>query len=393
MATQRELRRLFRSVVLGLSAPAVAGAWVACSPTTESNDAGPDATSDVSDSGTNPFPDTSFADSYVVWCDAGPPEFISVVPNSCNDMLYVPCGLPAGDYIKEAGLSPNQMNRCDQVCKGWQQASCEVMTYGQVALIFTVLDSGVDSAIGDAGIADAVADANDPDAIPPLNSPLYVSCDCTSGGRRPAGLNARRRRCSSPLGEYFSHMAHLEAASVPAFLRMHAELAELGAPRSLLRRIARSAGDEQRHARVVSRLARGFGGIAEAPRVRRHRRRHIEAIARENVIEGCVRETYGALVATWQAESARDPRVRRSMRRIAADETRHAAVSMAVEAFLAKKLDTRARARIERARQRAVDELRAAVVHTPHPDLVSLAGVPSTAQSQRLLDALASAVW
>ncbi len=127
------------------------------------NDAGPDATADVHDSG-NTFPETSVADSFVAWCEAGPPEFITIVPFSCNDMLYVPCGLPTDDYINEAGLNANQLNRCDQVCEGWEETSCEVMTYGQVALIFALLDGGADSAVdaSDAGAADAVADANDP---------------------------------------------------------------------------------------------------------------------------------------------------------------------------------------------------------------------------------------
>jgi hypothetical protein len=388
--TERELRLIFRSIVLGLSAPAVINA---CSPNGNGMDGGQDVTTeDVSDVGT-PFGDGGYVDSYVVWCDAGPPKFLTIIPNSCNDLLYVPCGLPPGDYIREAGLAPNQLNRCDQVCKGWQATSCEVLTNGVVDLLLAYLDGGADSA-ADAGDAGTPTDAGqDPDAIPPLDSPLYVSCDCTSGGRRPAGLEPRTAACRSPLGDYFAGMAHLEAASVPAFARMHAELAGLGAPRALLRRVARSVRDEQRHARVVGRLARSFGGVVEAPRVRRHRTRSVEAMARENVIEGCVRETYGALVASWQAVHARDPRVRRAMRSIARDETRHAAVSASAAAFLASKLAHRALARVEHVRRMAIDELRTATERTPHPALVNVAGVPTVAQSRKLFDRLASALW
>ena len=52
--------------------------------------------------------------------------------------------------------------------------------------------------------------------------------------------------------------------------------------------------------------------------------RELEAIAIENAVEGCVRESFGALLATWQAKTAGDARVRAAMKRIARDETRHA---------------------------------------------------------------------
>jgi len=58
-------------------------------------------------------------------------------------------------------------------------------------------------------------------------------------------------------------------------------------------------------------------------------------VALENAVEGCVRETYGALIATRQAEAASDPVVRRAMRKIAADETAHAALSWDVASFFA----------------------------------------------------------
>ncbi len=66
---------------------------------------------------------------------------------------------------------------------------------------------------------------------------------------------------------------------------------------------------------------------------------------------------------------------------------------MAAAAFLAKKLDAGARRRVEHARGKAVDELQEALGNTPHPDLVTVAGVPSVDQSHRLLTALASALW
>ena len=393
---ERELRRLLRSLVIGMSAPAAATAWVACGPGGSTPDAGPDATvTDASDGGFV-FPEGSGIDSYVVWCEAGSPEFVTIAPNSCNEILYVPCGIPKGDYLLPDGtaLAPFQINRCDQICLGYNGKSCEVLTYGQVELLFQALDAG---GVGDAESSndaeDAATDGPDPNTIPALDAAMYVTCDCISGGRRPVGLRSRRKQGAPDIGEYLSAMAHLEAASVPAFARMRAELAALGAPRTLLRRIDRAARDEERHTRVMSDLARRFGAHVEHPAVRRFRARGVEAIARENAVEGCVRETYGALVATWQAANARDPHIRRAMERIARDETRHAALSASAATFLATKLDARARARVERARRKAVNTLRAATGVEPPAEVVALAGAPSAQSAEHLLDALDAAVW
>ena len=62
------------------------------------------------------------------------------------------------------------------------------------------------------------------------------------------------------------------------------------------------------------------------PRVEALPTRALGVVAIENAVEGCVRETFGALIASWQAEHARDPGIKRLMRSIARDETRHAFV-------------------------------------------------------------------
>lgn len=149
-------------------------------------------------------------------------------------------------------------------------------------------------------------------------------------GRRPAGLVVRG-------GEILARMAALEAASVDAFRILARELASYGAPASLLRGCRRAAHDEARHARSMDVLARRAG--AKRCRVTRAkaRRRSLVAIARENAREGCVGEAWGALLAHVQATTATDPAVRRAMAPIAKDEARHAALSSAVDAWIAKK--------------------------------------------------------
>jgi hypothetical protein len=79
----------------------------------------------------------------------------------------------------------------------------------------------------------------------------------------------------------------------------------------------RAARDEVRHARVMKKLARRAGGHVPGVQVQALHVRSLEEMALENVVEGCVRETFGAVVAMIQAERAGDARVRRAMRRIA----------------------------------------------------------------------------
>jgi hypothetical protein len=85
--------------------------------------------------------------------------------------------------------------------------------------------------------------------------------------------------------------------------------------------------------------------------------RDIEAVARENAVEGCVRETYAALLACRQARAATDPAIRSAMAGIARDETRHAALAWAVDGWSQTLLAPAARRRVCEARREAIHGL------------------------------------
>jgi hypothetical protein len=222
---------------------------------------------------------------------------------------------------------------------------------------------------------------------PGADGAVLIDCPAcpAGGGRRPRGLLPPRapRRACTPVGAYFARMAHDEAASVHAFRRMHEELAALGAPVPLLQAADRSARDEERHARMMTRLARRHGAPVPAPLVRRGRPRSLEAIARENAVEGCVFETFGALVAAWQGAHAPEASLRRAFQRIAADEARHAALAWAVARWAEARLDPGARARVWRARDRAVRALRARV---PASRVDAAVGIPDPARRAALVE-------
>ena len=326
----------------------VAASAVACSREEVDVDAGLDATAPVDATEPVDASDGGFVFSLdaFVWCEAGPPTFVDACGGCCwtNE---IPCGISPDDIADDAG----GLYHCDRYCKD---------------------DSGT------VGCRNASDDGG-----------ALVTCGCT--GRRFAGY--RHARAAASVGGHFAEMARLEAAAVFAFERLQDELAGLGAPPRLVHRARRSIDEERRHARVVGRIARRFGVLPRAPRRPRFRRRSLERFAIENVVEGCVRETYGALLATWQAEHASDPATRRALRAIARDETRHAALSHAVAAFVEPKLAPDERARVARARRRALRDLRRAIRRAPSADLVRVAGLPTAEQASALVDALSYFFW
>ncbi len=217
---------------------------------------------------------------------------------------------------------------------------------------------------------------------------------CAIEGRRPANLlPPLAQEDVSSLGGYFASVAHLEAAAVLAFERMVEELEAHGAPPSLVDDAERAREDEIRHARVTTRLARRFGTEPPAAECARGPVRGLFAIALENEIEGVVRETLGAALATWRAEHANDADIRSVMKVIARDERRHAELSWALAEWVRPRLTVEERAQLDEARRAAVKELRDECTRDPNSDVMEIAGVPSAQALQSLLDGLEQNAW
>jgi hypothetical protein len=219
-----------------------------------------------------------------------------------------------------------------------------------------------------------------------LDSVSFAMPGAACVGRVPAGLEAISAR--SGLEGYLARCAHLEAASVYAFERLAHELRAHGAPAALVERALRAADDEVRHAHVMAQLTRERGGSVQPARVQALPVRTLAQIARENAVEGCVRETYGAVVGAWQAARARDLSLRTAMAPIAADEARHAQLSHDVHAWLMTQLSATEQAAVRAAQHAAVQELFADV-----PPTLPEAGLPTLAESHALLTALDHTLW
>jgi hypothetical protein len=285
----------------------------------------------------------------------------------CRATQYLACGLPEGVHVLDGGCAIKASD-CRVVCPSYGAFNCQAADA---------------SCVGGQIVRDG---------------PISISCDfCPGGiGRRPAKLSVPAARADAGvLAAYFERAAFLEAASVRAFLLLHEALVTFGAPEALLAATRRASTDEAVHLRMTARLARRFGGRAPpGARAACTATAHtsLDELMRENAVEGCVRETYGALVAWHQARNARDPVVRSTMETIASDETRHAALSWSIFRWAAVRLG-RAECDGMRANVRdAIDTLNREI-REPHPGLVRAAGLPTAIEQERLLFQLETRIW
>jgi hypothetical protein len=213
---------------------------------------------------------------------------------------------------------------------------------------------------------------------------------CPVEGRRPSGLAAPvHAYAQTAAGAWLAHAAWLEAASVHAFLHLADELERHHAPRALVRLALAAAKDEVRHTTMMTHLAKRYGAEPPPANVVLPGPRPLEAIAIENAAEGCVRETWGAVIAQWQAHASPDREVRDVFRAIAKDEARHAALAWAVHEWIMPLLDDAARARVLAAREAAAHEL----FEIGDGTALAVIGLPTGEQTRGLLARTNHALW
>jgi hypothetical protein len=225
----------------------------------------------------------------------------------------------------------------------------------------------------------------------------YLTCGAGCIGRLHDGARSEAASTCASLGrsagDFLADAARLEAASVDAFEIVARELEAFGAPDDLVQAARGAAREERRHARIVAALAMRRGSSPVAASKVTPRSRDLRAFAIENAVEGCVRETYGAALATFQAERARAADVRDAMREIATDESGHAALSFAIDAWLATCLDAEARHDVEAARANAIDALEAHLAEAPPRAFDAELGMPHREEARAMFRELRRTVW
>lgn len=337
----------------------------------------------------------------------------SIVAAALPLSLHAGCGTCTDANTSEFAATASVRARvpsytCEGFC-GTGATICTVVVTGQTSLtvdcngtapanplpaslsvLVDVADCGL---VCDGGAEQCLVSNSDPQ-FPGRNvRTCYTSHVCARGpftaveGRRPAALQMAEGTADCDVGAFFADAAQLEAASVTAFAILTEELSSHGAPAELVEAARRAERDEVRHTRLTTALAHRYQARPGEPQVTRGEPRPLLEIALENAVEGCVREAFGAFMASFQGSRASDDRVRRTMAGIARDEVRHAELAFAVAAWITPKLSSAEQAQVRLAQQRAMAELQREVARPVTPSLLTTAGLPPSEASLAFLQA------
>ena len=187
-----------------------------------------------------------------------------------------------------------------------------------------------------------------------------------------------------------AHQAYYEGASVVAFERLAGALERAGAPEALVTRARAAATDEARHAVLFADLARRHG-VAPMTLESRAATPSLFELALENATEGCVRETFGAIVTLHQASHAESEEIRAAFVAIAEDEAEHAALSWELKAWFDTQLSPGERLYVQTAHDEAVAQARREAKTAPDAPGLAL-GLPDSARAEQQLGALMTAM-
>lgn len=258
-----------------------------------------------------------------------------------------------GDPTPEEYFESRDQSNCDRLLECGQLSSVDECTMGSTLSECSEFNASAANecleAMEDA--LDAVqADANacGDDLISEACASVVTwseSSECGTTAGRPLFVNGEQilpsvvRTCARGVGplaqaaEHWLQCARMESASVPAFTRLAAELASMGAPVSMQNAAEDAAADEVRHTQlcldVAGRLVDTEFAVGPLPEIPARLGISIEQLAVEALVEGCIGEGSAAAWASLASNRA-GPQFAQTLRDIAGDELRHAALSWQV---------------------------------------------------------------
>jgi hypothetical protein len=170
------------------------------------------------------------------------------------------------------------------------------------------------------------------------------------------------------------------------FERLAEDLRELLAPEDLVQRALECAVEEVHHACMTMDLAERLGATVELPPIPSAVLRTPHEIAVDNAHGGCVRTTYAAILAHYQAQCANDETIACTMQVIAEVVTRQATLAWDVARWLELRLTADERRDVDVVRGKAFRRLRFELLDEPDTELVMTAGLPASARALALLE-------
>jgi len=151
------------------------------------------------------------------------------------------------------------------------------------------------------------------------------------------------------LADHWTEIGRLEHASVAAFAQFVLQLLAVGAPPELVLAAQQALADEVEHARLCFGLASLYRGSGVGPgplaTTGAGTTTELPALIDAVIREACLGETLSAFEAREAAAQAADPAVQATLRKIAADEQRHAELGWRFVQWALDGADESARAR------------------------------------------------
>lgn len=166
----------------------------------------------------------------------------------------------------------------------------------------------------------------------------------------------------------------LEHAAVASFGRFALDLLALGAPDDLVQDAIRAIREEARHAKLAFAVAASLGDRGHEPGrlpIDVSLNTTCEEFVRRTVVEGCVAETIGTDLLKARAEATVSRSLRRILKRLAKDETRHADLGFRALEFALRFGGEAARKAAETAFTEALGAQWAALDGAPGEDIVA----------------------
>jgi hypothetical protein len=251
---------------------------------------------------------------------------------------------------------------------------------------------GAGGSVGGAGGNVGGAGGIDPDAT--FEVTCLVNSQNICEGRRHAAVDGFGPGAGpDEAAAWLARAARAEAASVCSFRALRDELVALGAPAELVAAASAAAADEVRHARAMRKLADAAGAHHAPAPAQRSIARGVYELALENAVEGCVHETFAALVAMHQAARAGDARVRETMSSIARDEVRHGELAWRIHAWACSRLEPAEVEQVHDAMRRAAAALAHPQAERMSPAVRDRLGLPAAARVAELADRLRAELW
>lgn len=318
--------------------------------------------------------------------DCEPGEQIETRSAHATATEIVDAGLQADGVIRAAA--------CPALCDAAAAVSCR----DQGPLLgSTTTGGGGAGGIGGAsaeGGASADGGGASDDELRVVQCKISVPTYCS--GRRHVAVDGDLAATGpTEVAAWLARSTASEAVSVPAFLTLQDELIAHGAPQGLVEAAERAAAEEVRHADVMRGFAEHAGASPRAgfPKARPHQR-SLFALALENVIEGCVNETFSGLIALYQSRFALAADFRRAMASIAEDEIGHGELAWAIHRWAITQLTPSEVVELVAAMREATDRLvDALAVEELSPGARAALGLPDGVSSVRMAQTLRTQLW